>query len=48
MDRSGHPNPVPRVVGPVARKRPVQVPDVEFLAANTSRTVKVTVPGRSP
>ena len=45
MDRSGHPNPVPRVVGPVTRTRPVQVPDVEFLAANTSRTVKVTVPG---
>jgi len=45
MDRSGHPNPVPRVVGPVARTRPVQVADVAFLAANTSRTVKVTVPG---
>jgi 5-methyltetrahydropteroyltriglutamate--homocysteine methyltransferase len=45
LDRSGHPNPVPRVVGPIARKHPVQVRDVEFLRANTSRPVKVTVPG---
>jgi 5-methyltetrahydropteroyltriglutamate--homocysteine methyltransferase len=28
LDRSGHPNPVPRVVGPVSRPRPVQVADV--------------------
>ena len=45
LDRSGHPNPVPRVVGPIARKHPVQVRDVKFLRANTSRPVKVTVPG---
>ncbi len=45
LDRSGHPNPVPRVVGPIARTHPVQVRDVEFLRANTSRPVKVTVPG---
>jgi 5-methyltetrahydropteroyltriglutamate--homocysteine methyltransferase len=45
LDRSGHPNPVPRVVGPIARKHPVQVRDVEFLRAHTSRKVKVTVPG---
>jgi 5-methyltetrahydropteroyltriglutamate--homocysteine methyltransferase len=45
LDRSGHPNPVPRVVGPVARRHPVQVRDVEFLRAHTSRRVKVTVPG---
>src|SRR3954454_11157002 len=45
LDRSGHPNPVPRVVGPVARRHPVQVRDVEFLRAHTSRTIKVTVPG---
>jgi 5-methyltetrahydropteroyltriglutamate--homocysteine methyltransferase len=45
LDRSGHPNPVPRVVGPVARRRPVQADDVAFLAANTSRTVKATLPG---
>jgi 5-methyltetrahydropteroyltriglutamate--homocysteine methyltransferase len=45
LDRSGHPNPVPRVVGPVERRHPVQVRDVQFLRANTSRTIKVTVPG---
>jgi 5-methyltetrahydropteroyltriglutamate--homocysteine methyltransferase len=45
LDRSGHPNPVPRVVGPVHRPRPVQVDDVRFLRAATDRTIKVTVPG---
>jgi 5-methyltetrahydropteroyltriglutamate--homocysteine methyltransferase len=45
LDRSGHPNPVPRVVGPVSRPRPVQVRDTEFLRAHTDRTIKVTVPG---
>jgi 5-methyltetrahydropteroyltriglutamate--homocysteine methyltransferase len=45
LDRSGHPNPVPRVVGPVERRHPVQVRDVEFLRAHTSRKTKVTVPG---
>jgi 5-methyltetrahydropteroyltriglutamate--homocysteine methyltransferase len=45
LDRSGHPNPVPRVVGPIARKHPVQVRDLQFLRAHTSRTVKMTVPG---
>jgi 5-methyltetrahydropteroyltriglutamate--homocysteine methyltransferase len=45
LDRSGHPNPVPRVVGPVARTHPVQVRDLEFLRAHTSKPVKITVPG---
>jgi 5-methyltetrahydropteroyltriglutamate--homocysteine methyltransferase len=45
LDRSGHPNPVPRVVGPITRQAPVQVRDTEFLRANTDRTIKVTVPG---
>src|SRR2546425_885472 len=45
LDRSGHPNPVPRVVGKVRRKHPVEVRDLEFLRANTTRTVKMTVPG---
>jgi 5-methyltetrahydropteroyltriglutamate--homocysteine methyltransferase len=45
LDRSGHPNPVPRVVGPVSRPRPVQVTDVRFLREHTDRTIKVTVPG---
>jgi 5-methyltetrahydropteroyltriglutamate--homocysteine methyltransferase len=45
LDRSGHPNPVPRIVGKVRRKFPVEVRDVEFLRANTDRTIKMTVPG---
>jgi 5-methyltetrahydropteroyltriglutamate--homocysteine methyltransferase len=45
LDRSGHPNPVPRVVGPIRRKHPVEVRDLEFLRANTDRAVKMTVPG---
>jgi len=45
LDRSGHPNPVPRVVGPVRRVRPVEVDAVRFLKANTDRLVKVTIPG---
>ncbi len=45
LDRSGHPNPVPRVVGPISRPRPVQVRDLEFLRAHTDRRTKVTVPG---
>ena len=45
LDRSGHPNPVPRVAGKIRRKHPVQVRDVEFLRANTDRRIKITVPG---
>jgi 5-methyltetrahydropteroyltriglutamate--homocysteine methyltransferase len=45
LDRTGHENPVPRVVGPVRRSRPVEVRDVEFLRANTDRAIKITVPG---
>ena len=36
---------MPRVVGPIKRKHAVQVRDLEFLRAHTSRTVKMTVPG---
>ena len=45
LDRSGHPNPVPRVVGTIRRKHAVQVDDLKFLRAHTTRQVKVTVPG---
>src|SRR3954462_2245229 len=45
LDRSGHPTPVPRVVGPIARRHPVQVRDLQFLRAHTSRPAKMTVPG---
>ena len=45
LDRSGHPNPVPRIVGRVRRRYPVEVEDVRFLRANTRKTIKMTVPG---
>jgi 5-methyltetrahydropteroyltriglutamate--homocysteine methyltransferase len=45
LDRSGHPNPVPRVVGRIRRRHPVQVRDVTFLRANTDHQIKMTVPG---
>src|SRR3989442_1290310 len=45
LDRSGHPNPVPRVTGPIRRRHPVEVGDVAFLRANTRKTIKITVPG---
>ena len=45
LDRTGHPNPVPRVVGPIRRIRPVEVRDVEFLRSITDRRIKITVPG---
>jgi 5-methyltetrahydropteroyltriglutamate--homocysteine methyltransferase len=45
LDRTGHENPVPRVVGPVRRTRAVEVRDVEFLRSLTDRRIKITVPG---
>jgi 5-methyltetrahydropteroyltriglutamate--homocysteine methyltransferase len=45
LDRSGHPNPVPRIVGKIRRRHAVEVDDLKFLRANTTRMVKITVPG---
>src|SRR5947208_5425667 len=45
LDRSGHPNPVPRIVGKIRRKHPVEVEDLLFLKRHTSKPVKMTVPG---
>src|SRR5213083_1242491 len=45
LDRSGHPNPVPRIVGRICRKHPVEVDDLKFLKRHTNRQVKITVPG---
>src|SRR6185503_18494148 len=45
LDRSGHPNSVPRVAGKVRRRAPVEVRDVQFLRAATTRPIKITVPG---
>src|ERR671911_2459868 len=45
LDRTGHETPVPRVVGPIRRTRPVELRDVEFLRSITDRRIKITVPG---
>jgi 5-methyltetrahydropteroyltriglutamate--homocysteine methyltransferase len=45
LDRSGHPNPVPRVVGRIRRKHPVEVQDLLFLKRHTKKQVKMTGPG---
>ena len=45
LDRSGHPNPVPRIVGRIRRKHAVEVQDLLFLKKHTSRKTKITVPG---
>ncbi len=43
--RSGTMTPVPRVVGKIKRKGPVEVRDMQFLRKNTDRTAKITLPG---
>ena len=45
LDRSGHPNPVPRIVGKIRRKHAVEVEDLKFLKRHTTRMTKITVPG---
>ncbi|WP_448641518.1 uroporphyrinogen decarboxylase family protein [Geodermatophilus sp. URMC 63] len=45
VNRSGKPIPVPRVVGELRRRGPIQARDVRFLRAHTDRPVKTTLPG---
>src|SRR5205085_4274076 len=45
LDRSGHPNPVPRIVGKIRRKHAVEVEDLKFLKRHTTRLTKITLPG---
>jgi 5-methyltetrahydropteroyltriglutamate--homocysteine methyltransferase len=45
INRSGRPIPVPRIVGPIRRTRPVELRDLKMLRANTERTIKATLPG---
>src|SRR5437763_16524900 len=40
LDRSGHPNPVPRIVGRIRRKHAVEVQDLRFLKRHTTRQTK--------
>jgi 5-methyltetrahydropteroyltriglutamate--homocysteine methyltransferase len=43
--RLGRPTPVPRIVGPIERVRPISVPEAAFLRGVTDRKIKITVPG---
>jgi 5-methyltetrahydropteroyltriglutamate--homocysteine methyltransferase len=45
LSRAGIATPVPRIVGRVARSRPVEVADMEFLRAHTTHRAKITLPG---
>jgi 5-methyltetrahydropteroyltriglutamate--homocysteine methyltransferase len=45
MGRGSNPIKVPRIVGKIRRRHPVEVRDVQFLRAGTTRAVKITVPG---
>jgi 5-methyltetrahydropteroyltriglutamate--homocysteine methyltransferase len=45
INRSGRTSVVPRIAGPISRKKPIEVRDVEFLRRNTDRQIKITLPG---
>ena len=45
LDRSGHPNPVPRIVGRIRRRHAVELQDLLFLRKHTKKKTKITVPG---
>jgi 5-methyltetrahydropteroyltriglutamate--homocysteine methyltransferase len=45
LDRSGHPNPVPRITGRIRRRHAVELEDLKFLRAHTKKRTKITVPG---
>lgn len=45
ISRAGHATQVPRVVGPVRYRAPVELEAARFLRAHTQRRAKVTLPG---
>ena len=45
INRTGARSVVPRIAGPIKRRHPVEVRDVEFLRANTQKRIKITLPG---
>src|SRR5438477_2364342 len=45
INRTGARSVVPRITGPIARQRPIEVRDVEFLRRNSDRKIKITLPG---
>ncbi|HEY7662104.1 MAG TPA: 5-methyltetrahydropteroyltriglutamate--homocysteine methyltransferase [Xanthobacteraceae bacterium] len=44
-NRAGRSVKVPRVIGRIRRRRPVEIDDMAFLRRNTERTAKITLPG---
>src|SRR5437870_11767594 len=42
---TGRATPVPRVVGPIRRRGPVELRDAEFLRAHATHATKITLPG---
>ena len=45
INRSGARSVVPRIVGPIKRRLPIEVRDVAFLRRNTTKRIKITLPG---
>jgi 5-methyltetrahydropteroyltriglutamate--homocysteine methyltransferase len=45
IDRTGAPNPVPRVAGPIRRTAPIEAHDARFLKERAGGWVKITIPG---
>ena len=45
VNRIGTRSVVPRIIGPIRRRRPIEVSDVEFLRRNTTKPIKITLPG---
>jgi 5-methyltetrahydropteroyltriglutamate--homocysteine methyltransferase len=45
IGRTGSPTQVPRVVGPINWRGPVEIRDLQFLRCNTDRLAKITLPG---
>lgn len=45
IDRTGKPNVVPRIVGPIRCSGPIEVDSAVFLRAHTRHMIKITLPG---
>jgi len=45
VNSTGYKVQVPRVIGKIRRVRPVELRDMQFLRANTTRLAKITLPG---
>ncbi|HYY60786.1 MAG TPA: uroporphyrinogen decarboxylase family protein, partial [Burkholderiales bacterium] len=45
INRSGGRAVVPRITGAIKRRGPIEVRDVQFLRANTTKPIKITLPG---